>query len=146
MVDARCRELGLRREHAEVVARRTPRQERTCIEVGAHHPTGMRVITQGLAVEVGLSLSSVQAQHEAHGGGFAGAVRAQEARNDAVGDGEGQVIDGAQAAEGLADVLNDDGHGSDPTRAPTSLPAVIPRDCSATTQRTDELALLYDEC
>jgi hypothetical protein len=62
----------------------------------------------------------------AHGGGFAGAVRAQEARDDAIGDGERQVIDRAKAAERLAEMLDADSHVEDTTRAPSLVTPPIP--------------------
>ena len=130
LIDARLRNPGLGPEHAQVVTRGAARQEGTGVQVGANDAAGVGVLAEVLAVECRAPLSAVEAQHEAHRGGLAGAIRPEEARHDTVGHGEGQVIDGAHAAEGLAEVLDEDGHGSDPTRVPASLPTVIPRGSS----------------
>ena len=64
----------------------------------------------------------VQAQDQAHGGGFAGPVRPQEAGDDAGADVEAQMIDRRYLAVALGQAVGLD-HGSPPLRGCAFQPA-----------------------
>jgi hypothetical protein len=56
----------------------------------------------------GAARRRVEPEHDAHRGGLAGAVRAQEPGDDARLDGEGQVLDGDLLAVALRDMVDFD--------------------------------------
>ena len=67
--------------------------EEPCVEVSAHNLGCVLVFSELLAVPLGLPLTSVEAQHQAHCGGLSGSIRPEETRHHAWLQGECQVVD-----------------------------------------------------
>jgi hypothetical protein len=105
LVDAAAGNAVGRGQRPQVLVGRSGRVHRTGLEQCADDLQRARVLGVGAAVDGDAAGGRrVQAEDEPHGRALAGAVRPQEAGDDAGLDGEAEVVDGGLGAVGLGQV------------------------------------------